>query len=73
MELQFVEKFCCFEISILGCIFPRVCPCFEPLLSLIAHCKVNLTSFWKKEVIIGNIETIYFVSPNDRASRYPFL
>jgi hypothetical protein len=55
---RFVERFDCFQTSILGC--------FKPSLSLIAHCNVDFHFFLNQEVMIRTIELIYLVSPNDR-------
>jgi hypothetical protein len=76
-----VEKFNFFEISNLESIewiFPYVSTFwadFGSSLNFIRHFNVhlNLNSVLKKEVMMRNIKSIYFVNTNDRMDCYPFF
>jgi hypothetical protein len=48
---------------------------FESSLKLIPDCKVKveLKSVFQKEVMMRNIETIYFVNTNDETDCHPFF
>jgi hypothetical protein len=82
---RFVEGFGCLQNSTLGCIaeilstqcpFPDLCTLslyFDPSFNPISHFTVNLNSIFKKEMIIGNIKSIYFVSRNDEIDYHPFF
>jgi hypothetical protein len=82
---EIVEKFTFFEISMFGyiemilsteLIFSDVSLLwshFESSQKLIRDWKVELKSVFQKEVMIRNIETIYFVNMNDETDCYRFF
>jgi hypothetical protein len=84
---RFVEKFNVFKISNLGYIevilstkwiFPYVSTFwsyFESSLNFIPHCNVhlNLNLLWKRESMIRNIKSIYFVNTIDRMDCYTYF
>jgi hypothetical protein len=81
----FVDRFNCFQISMLGYInvilsiewiFSGVsilCSSFESSLNLFLHSKINSNSVCKKEVMIRNIKSIYLVNTNDETDCHPFF